>query len=297
MEPAIIVHGGGWSIPRDRHRPHLEGCRAAAEVGFDALVGPGNSADAVEEAIRHMEDDPTFDAGRGSFLTREGEVEMDAMIMRGDLSMGAVASVSCIAHPVTLARRIMEDSEHCMLVSTGALDFARERGMPTVTTRSLLTERERERWMERDDDPGTVFRRRGTVGAVAIGPEGSICAATSTGGTPNKAKGRVGDSALVGCGTYADDHSAGVSATGWGESLMRVTMARRVCGHVEKGKGAMEACRDSVGELSSLVNGIGGVIAIDHRGEVGYAHNTECMAVAVHTPDGTRAMVSQDSRS
>ncbi|HUV25275.1 MAG TPA: isoaspartyl peptidase/L-asparaginase [Methanomassiliicoccales archaeon] len=248
MEPSIIVHGGAWNIPKRKHESHLEGCRRAVEEGIEFLLDGMSALDTIERAVRLLEDHPVFDAGFGSFLNAAGEVEIDAMIMDGtDLRFGAVGSVQCIRHSVSQEREVLEDGRHSMLVGKGALRFARRIGMETVTSKELLMDRELERWKEIQLD-GTFTSRRifemegltmGTVGAVAIDSAGRIAAAASTGGTPNKLPGRNGDSPLIGCGTYADDCTAGVSATGWGESIMKVTLARRVCDLVERGYDAM----------------------------------------------------------
>lgn len=305
MEPAIIVHGGAWNIPKEKHEAHLEGCRRAAELGRKSLWQGTSALDVVEKAVRLLEDDPTFDAGLGSFLNSIGEVEMDAMIMDGtDLRFGAVGSVQCIRHPVTLAREILEDGRHSFLVGMGALRYARNIGMETITSKELLIDRELERWKEIQLDKTfttrTIFEHTGptmgTVGAVAIDERGRIAAATSTGGTPNKLPGRLGDSSIVGCGAYADDESAGVSATGWGESIMKVTLASRICQLVEQEKSAMEAAQMAVDRLGSKVDGLGGVIVIDHEGEIGYAHNTPCMAIGIGAGNGVEVMIRNPHR-
>ena len=216
---------------------------------------------------------------------------MDAIIMHGkDLRFGSVAAVRNIRHPITLARHVMQDTNHCMLAGQGAVDFARSIGMEMVPTSDLLTEREIERWnvLQKEKgydqrsafDPADPKRPMGTVGAVALDDEGNISAATSTGGTPSKMPGRVGDSPLIGCGTYADNRSAGVSVTGYGESIMKVTLARRVCGNMEKGLGVGPAAEEAISYLRSRVNGLGGVIAIDHDGNWTHYFNTPHMAIA-----------------
>jgi beta-aspartyl-peptidase (threonine type) len=292
MEPRIIVHGGAWDIPEDLWGSHRNGCSKAAQEGYSALQKGATAVDAVEIAVRVMEDDPTFDAGRGSFLNADGEVEMDATIMDGDdLSFGAVAAVQHILHPITLARQIMERTQHCMLVGEGALKYARSIGMPTVAQENLLTDREMKRWLEikkkqsfehRElfDPAKDRYSPRGTVGAVAIDSKGKISAATSTGGTPNKMAGRVGDSSIIGCGNYADSRSAGVSATGWGEPLMKAVMARRVCENVEKGRTVKEAGDEAIRYLEERVKGYGGVIVLDIAGNMSFSFNTPRMAIA-----------------
>lgn len=292
MSYAIIVHGGAWDIPGDAHEAHKAGCLEAVTIGHRLLADRRSALDAVEAAVRSMEEDRTFDAGRGSFLNSEGEVEMDAMVMEGEgLNFGSVAAVQSIMHPITLARKVMELSPHCMIVGEGALRFAKRVGMETVTTAELLTERELERWKnikaERRYEQRRIFEgkashseRRGTVGAVALDEDGLIAAGTSTGGTPNKLPGRVGDSPIVGSGTYADNHSAGVCATGLGESLMKVIPGRRVCEDIENGMTPMEAASKTIEYLRQRVDGLGGVIVLDRMGEAGYAFNTPHMAIA-----------------
>ena len=243
--------------------------------GEGRIFGPPSGAtaiDAVEVAVKVMEEDPAFDARRGSFLNADGEVEMDATIMDGDdLSFGAVAAVQHILHPISLARQVMERTQHCMLVGDGALRFARSIGMPTVPQENLLTEREFRRWQEikrrKSFEFGELFdaardrySSQGTVGAVAIDFKGEIAAATSTGGTPNEMAGRVGDSSLVGCSNYADSNCAGVSANGWGEPLMKTVIARRVCHSLEDDMDAKQAGDEAIRYLEEGVKGYGGVI-------------------------------------
>jgi beta-aspartyl-peptidase (threonine type) len=293
MRPSIIVHGGAWDIPQQTHEAHKRGCLAAAEIGYGILTSGGSSLDAVEAAVRAMEEDTTFDAGKGSFLNRDGEVELDAIIMEGkDLRFGSVAAVQHVLHPITLARQVMEQTPHCMLVGDGALRFARQIGMPLVPENELLTERELERWEQIRKEKGygqrAVFEGQGTVGAVAIDADGVIVAATSTGGTPNKMAGRVGDSPLVGCGAYADDESAGVSVTGLGESLMKIVMARRVCELVERGATPQHAAHESISFLEQRVQGLGGAIVLDRKGRSAFSHNTPHMAVATIDGKGER---------
>ncbi len=300
MRPAIIVHGGAWDIPLDVQEAHLKGCTTAVEEGY-ALLGQGASAlDAVEASVRSMEEDSAFDAGKGAFLNADGEVELDAIIMEGDgLRTGAVGAVQHILHPITLARAVMERTEHCLLVGDGALRFAESIGMETVQTPELLTCRELERWKtiraERHFPPRKVFEdsitpgdKRGTVGAVAIDSKGTIAAATSTGGTPNKLAGRVGDSPLVGCGNYADSRSAGVSVTGWGESIMKVVLAKRVCDNVERGLQPYEAGKEAIEHLKARVDGLGGVIVISGSGALAHYYNTPHMAIASIDGKGER---------
>jgi beta-aspartyl-peptidase (threonine type) len=294
----MIVHGGAWDIPKELHEDHRKGCSRALEVGYDLLQNGRNALDAVEATVASMEEDCIFDAGCGSFLNEKGEVEMDAMLMDGrTLGFGSVAAIGKVRHPIKVARLVMERTKHCMLVGEGATDFAREMGFEMIEDHCLVSEREMARWMDIQRIKGfhqkDAFVERGpnpmgTVGAVAIDDNGDIAVATSTGGTPHKMPGRVGDSPLVGCGTYADNSSAGVSATGYGEALMKVCIGRRVCQSIENGMTAKQAAENAISFLSKRVDGHGGVIVLDRRGETSYAFNTPRMAVGFIDRSGRR---------
>lgn len=290
--PVMVVHGGAWKIPEEEHEPHIEGCRRAATAGWQVLRAGGSALDAVETAVRFLEDDPTFDAGRGSCLNAAGEVELDAIIMDGQtLRLGAVAAVRRIRNPVALARLILETGPHNFLVSSGAEEFARQHGMGLIPPEELVVERERARWEAWRAGEGLytadLFAPAGTVGAVALDREGHLAAATSTGGKPGKWPGRVGDSPLVGCGAYADDRSAAASATGDGEALMRILATGAVCARVALGKSPQEAAEEVLALLAERTGSCGGLIVLDPRGRYGIAHNTPHMAWAVVTADGT----------
>ena len=220
MKAALIVHGGAWDIPPDLIEPHELGCKRALMEGWEILRSGGHALVAVEMAIRRMEDDPTFDAGRGSFLNAEGQIELDAGIMEGSrLKAGAVAAVQRVKNPISLARRVLE-SEHVLLMGRGASLFAREAGVAECSRKELLVEREVRRWEALRKD--TAFHSQdafgnsntGTVGAVGMDRQGNIVAGNSTGGSPHKHPGRVGDSPLIGCGIYADNSLGGAACTG-----------------------------------------------------------------------------------
>ena len=253
VQPALIVHGGAWAIPDDQVDAHINGCRRAAEIGWGLLREGASAVDVVEAAVRVMEDDPTFDAGYGAHLNSAGEVELDALIMEGEaLKAGAVAAVQRVRNPVSLARLVMEKSEHILLVAKGAEQFARDHGVPICRPEELLTGRERERWKlvrgMTDWHTSRAFETAytDTVGAVARDAAGNLAAATLTGGTPNKLPGRVGDSPLIGCGAYADNQTGGVSATGWGESLMQVVMSKTTCDYLARGLVAQQAAESAL---------------------------------------------------
>ena len=292
--PAFIVHGGAWDIPDHEVDGHLNGCRIAARLGWSILKNGGSALDAVEAAIRSLEDDPAFDAGKGAWLNSAGEVELDAIIMDGaTLNNGAVAAIQHVRNPITVARLVMERTTHSLLSGIGAEHFAQAQGIPLCDESELLTGQELERWKaikaQKDFKVEVAFggsaHPHGTVGAVACNVNGHLAAGTSTGGTPNKLQGRVGDSPLIGCGCYADDLSAGVSATGWGESIMKVVLGKTVCDFVAQGYSAQVAAEKAIGVLADRAHGLGGVIVIDHTGTVGVAHNTPRMA---------RAWIEQD---
>lgn len=280
-------------MPSEEHDAHIEGCRRAARIGWEILARGGLALDAVEAAVRVLEEDSTFDAGRGSFLNAAAEVELDAIIMDGrDLNFGAVAAVQHVPHPVTLARLVMTESEHGLLAGAGAERFARQHGVPTCTAEELLVGRELDRWRAAQASgrphawqPFGQPPTHGTVGAVARDRQGNLAAATSTGGTFNKLPGRVGDSPLVGCGAYADNRTGAVSATGLGEALMRIVISKTVCDFIAAGNTAQEAARAAVRLLGERTTGKGGVIVVDHAGRMGIAHNSPHIAHAYVTAD------------
>jgi beta-aspartyl-peptidase (threonine type) len=269
FNPAIIVHGGAGAVKDDSLPKRLDGCNRAALAGWEILKSGGSAVDAAEAAVMALENNPLFNAGTGSTLNRLGKVEMDAAIMDGrSLWAGAVAAVSGIKNPIALARKIMEDGRHVMLACEGALSFAREIGFPECSSEDLIVESAKALWEE----------KHGTVGCVTFDSSGSIAVATSTGGTFNKFPGRVGDSPLLGCGTYADDLS-GVSCTGHGEAIMRVVLAKSAAEFVRNGTEAATAARQAVALLEKQTGSTGGLIVIDGQGRIGYARNTTHMPV------------------
>jgi L-asparaginase / beta-aspartyl-peptidase len=271
--PAIIVHGGAGPIKDESLPARLEGCKAAALAGWKILEEGGASLDAAEAAVVVLDDDPLFNSGTGSTLNSLGKVEMDAAIMEGQsLRAGAVAAAAGIKNPIKLARRVMEDERHVMLAGEGAVLFAREIGLPECPPETLIVDREKKRWES----------KHGTVGCVAFDSYGQLAAATSTGGIFDKFPGRVGDSPLIGCGTYADEHGA-VSCTGHGEAIVRVVLAKSA---VELLKGLADpqvAAKKAVELLVNKTGSTGGLILVDSRGKIGYARNTSHMPVCVIT--------------
>lgn len=269
---------------------HRDGCREAALRAWKVLTQVGSALDAVEAAVTYLENDPTFDAGTGSFLNLDGQVELDAGVMDGStLAAGAVAAVHRVRNPIVLARRVME-SEHVLIVGPGAARFAEKSGISLCDESDLVIERERQLW-ERiratgADPDAVVFGKEtlSTVGAVALDSAGHIAAATSTGGSLNKWPGRVGDVPLVGSGFYATP-DGGASCTGRGEDIMRVTMAKHAVDLIQGGMSAPEAAAETIRFLGERVNGIAGIILLDREGRVGHAHSTKRMARAFLTGD------------
>lgn len=293
MEPRLIVHGGAWDIPIEQVEDHLQGVRRAVTEVWPHLHQGMSALDAVEVAVRSLEEAPIFDAGRGAVLNRRGEIELDAMLMDGAaLRYGAVAAVRSVLHPVSLARAVMERTEHCLLVGEGAEDFAHSIGMPQVDPQALLTEREWNYYVQHvQGNPAYTARESfepspmDTVGAVAMDQAGNLAAATSTGGTAGKLPGRVGDSPLIGAGAYADNTSGAASTTGWGEYIMRVLLSKTACDLLPI-LPAAQAARSAIRVLETRVHGLGGIILIDRHGNYGLAHNTPRMAFAYVNSDG-----------
>jgi beta-aspartyl-peptidase (threonine type) len=274
--PAIIVHGGAAADPADAPDELSEGIRLALDAGWALLRDGGRALDAVEAAVRALEDHPRFNAGRGSALTTAGTVEMDASIMEGDtLRNGAVAAVSGIRNPITLARRVLDDGRHSLYAGAGALERARALGVVMCDPSELVTDRRRKQ---------LEALQPGTVGAVALDRSGTIAAGTSTGGTSGKLPGRVGDSALIGCGTYAESTLGGVSCTGDGEAIIRVTLARRALDILKSVNDPDQACAVAVNVLVEEGRGAGGLILVDWKGRMAWAHSTRFMPVGLRSP-------------
>ena len=280
-------------MPDDMVEAHLRGVRNALAAGWRVLNAGGAALDAIEEAVVVMEDDETFDAGRGSFLNRDGKVQLDALIMDGaTLRAGGVGCVERVRNPVRAARKILSESPHVYFVGEGAERFAAEHGVELCRNEELVIPREVERLREYQragagnssaKDGNDLFApeiSHDTVGAVALDRAGNIAAATSTGGTLNKAPGRLGDSSLIGCGCYADNLSAAVSTTGWGEPIMKLVLAKWTADRVAAGNLPEWAAQEAMNYLKQRLNGHGGIIVLNARGQFGIAHNTPRMAWA-----------------
>jgi beta-aspartyl-peptidase (threonine type) len=284
----LAIHGGAGSLPRaetggERERNYRAGLAAALDAGFAVLQGQGSSLDAVSRAVMVLENNPLFNAGLGSVFTFDGRNELDAAIMDGrTLDAGAVCGVTHIRNPIALARTVMEHSEYVMLSGEGAEEFALSRGVELVP-RSYFHTPERWRQLERirNGDAGLsalTISHVGTVGAVALDGEGRLAAATSTGGMTGKRYHRIGDSPIIGAGTYADNRSCAVSATGHGEVFIRAAVAHDICSRMRfGGRTLREAVREVVFEELTKLHGEGGVIAIDAQGEIVMEFNSEGM--------------------
>jgi L-asparaginase / beta-aspartyl-peptidase len=301
-------------MPDDMVEAHIRGVKNALASGWRVLERGGPALDAVEEAVVIMEDDETFDAGRGSFLNRDGKVQLDALIMDGStLRTGGVGCVEHLRNPIRAARKILSESPHVYFVGEGAEKFAAEHGVPLCKNEDLIIPREVERLKkyqkelaERDEsqDGNDLFAptahdptiSHDTVGAVALDRNGNIAAATSTGGTLNKAPGRLGDSSLIGCGCYADNESAAASTTGWGEPIMKLVLAKWTADRVLTGNLPEWAAQEAMNYLKQRVNGHGGIIVLDRAGHIGIAHNTPRMAFAYKTMKKEESGVVREER-
>ena len=299
VNPVILVHGGAWAIPEDVVEEHLRGVKAAAGQGWQVLQRGGSCLDAVEAAVVAMEEDEAFDAGRGSFLNMDGRVQLDALMMDGaTLRAGGVGCVEHIRNPIRAAKKVLTESPHVYFVGTGAERFAQEHGIELCPNDELIIEREvvrlreakKQGYLQMPDEFGPT-RSHDTVGAVALDHDGNIAAATSTGGTLNKAPGRVGDSSLIGCGCYADNRSAAVSTTGWGEPMMKLVLSKWTADRVEEGLAPQEAAQRALYYLKKRLNGHGGMILVDTRGRIGIAHNTPRMAWSLITTEQSKTAI------
>ncbi|HXI88069.1 MAG TPA: isoaspartyl peptidase/L-asparaginase [Parvularculaceae bacterium] len=300
----IVIHGGAGALAPGLYTPEEEAAykaklSEALDAGYAVLEKGGRSIDAVEAAIVIMEDSPLFNAGKGAVFTKEGRNELDAAIMDGKtVNAGAVAGVTHVKNPIKLARAVMDQSPHVMFARSGAEEFARTHGIEMVKTSYFRTER---RWKEYQDAlkadrekkgaslPYAYDLKFGTVGAVALDKDGNIAAGTSTGGLTLKEYGRVGDSPIIGAGTYADNRSCAVSSTGWGEYFIRLVIARDVCAQVEYAhKSVVDAAADVIHNRLQSLGGDGGVIVLDPHGNYVVDFNSVGMFRGVkqegHTP-------------
>jgi beta-aspartyl-peptidase (threonine type) len=284
--PKILVHGGAGQWTGFNEDEVLEGVRAAAGAGWEVLKHDGSALDAVEAATVILEDHPLFDAGYGSFVNRDGEVEMDALIADGtSITFGAVAAVRRVKNAIRLARAVMTHTDNCLFAGEGADQLAAELGFTLIPNVQLITDRELALFRERTaSTPAGVGM--GTVGAVAIDSQGRLASATSTGGTPNKRKGRVGDSPIFGAGGYANPHGA-ASGTGIGEQIMRFFLCKEAVDRARGGLPAPQAVEAAMQYLAEYIpNPNAGIIMVDAEGQLGAYHSTPGMPVAWVDGDG-----------
>lgn len=296
---AIVIHGGAGTILRKNMSPELEAqykakLEEAVKIGYEVLKNGGTSIEAVEKTINAMEDSPLFNAGKGAVFTNQGKNELDASIMDGKtLKAGAVAGVTTVKNPISLARAVMEKSEHVLLAREGAEFFAKENGLELVNPayfytenryQSLLKAQEKER-IELDHSGGTSFydsfikdNKFGTVGCVALDKNGNLAAGTSTGGMTNKKWGRIGDTPIIGAGTYANNNTCGISSTGWGEFFIRNVVAYDISALMEyKGLSLENAAKEVIQKKLTKLGGDGGIVAMDKDGNITMEFNTAGM--------------------
>ena len=303
MDLIVQVHGGAWDIPDILIEPHQRGVLKARQLAYDLFDRGAGPLDIVVSVLKMLEDDPVFDAGTGSFLNEHGDVELDAAVMEGvNLKAGAVAGISNFSNPSSIALAVLRDTEHVLLVGSGAEAFALKRGFKQVSPIELVHEREvaaYHDWLSAGRPSARVFfakpasgslagaypDRRGTVGVV-LGVRRQcdggydLFTGSSTGGIPGKMAGRVGDVPLVGCGLYADNETAAVSCSGWGEGLIRTAAARAVSERIRSGLSPQESVEHVLKDLWRRTEGRGGIIAIGHDGQQGAAFTTPAMAYA-----------------
>jgi beta-aspartyl-peptidase (threonine type) len=277
---AVLVHGGAGGLAGRDAEAQIAGVRAAAIAAGDVLRSGGSALDAVERAVVLLEDDPSFNAGTGACLSEDGLIELDAAIMEGSaLRAGGVCALPPFLNPVAIARAVLEDGRHVLYAAEGAARFARERGFTASTTDAMTTPAARARW-EAGRSSAPPPGPQGTVGAVALDLRGRVAAATSTGGIAGKRTGRVGDSALVGAGTYADDDAGAASATGLGEAMIRLGVAKAAVDAMRARIHPEDAARAVTRLLGTRLGGTGGLILVDRAGRLGWARNTASMSWA-----------------
>ncbi|KAK5640844.1 hypothetical protein RI129_009391 [Pyrocoelia pectoralis] len=289
MDPIVLVHGGSGYIPASRVPLKIAGCKKAVLEGYKVFEKGGSSLDAVEAAVRVMEDDPAFNAGYGSVLNIDGEIEMDASIMTGNnLRAGAVTIVKDVAHPISLARLVMEKTKHVLLGGEGCKKFAIKHGVQILPPGALVTEQAKqvlEYYKEFGGDFTEIGSNNkkgevGTVGAVAIDSNGLLSVATSTGGISGKLPGRCSDTSQIGAGSYADNCNGVVSTTGHGEAIAQFCLAHAIIKAIESGKTAQKATTDCIETLTKHFNKTAGAITLSKSGDVGIHFSSKSMAWA-----------------
>ena len=282
-EPKIIVHGGAWEIPLEEQENHIKGCYNAVQAVWSDLQKGMPAHEAVCTAIRVLETDETFDAGKGGVLRANGTVELDAAIMVGKShSFASVMNIKEYMNPIDIARALL-DEDFSILCGAGAEAFAQEKGFPRISNSELIVEREKKRFatlkQENKYSLAEAFMPHGTVGAVVYDTEGNLAAGTSTGGVPLAPSGRIGDTPLPGAGTYCDNTTGGASATGFGEAILRVLFTRTACDFLRE-YSPMESAKRAVEILHDITHSFAGIILINSKGEYGLAYNTTHLARA-----------------
>ncbi len=284
---SILVHGGAGDVAQERLATHIAACERAASMGAKILEEGGTALDAVARAVQVLEDEPYLNAGTGACLNEDGHIELDAAIMDGaGLRAGGVCACPPFANPIAIARAILEDGRHVLLAGEGAARFAIDRGFERSTNDALTTPMALERWEKARQRNAAENWAGGTVGAVARDKAGHVAAATSTGGIVNKRAGRVGDSALLGAGTYADDEAGACSTTGHGEAMMRVCLAKAAVDALRCATACEAAARNCIARMQRLTGSTGGLIVAARDGSLGLARTTRTMTWAA-VSDGT----------
>lgn len=288
-EPVVVAHGGAGRVRKDRLGDHVAGVARAAEAGLAVLGAGGSALDAAQRTVEVMEADPLYNAGTGGSLTEAGTLELDASVMEGaDLRAGAICCLPPFAHPIRVARAVLDDGRHVMLAADGAAAFAEAAAFERSTLEAMVTESARERLEAWRNGQVSESWAGGTVGAVVADGRGHVAAATSTGGTVGKRVGRVGDTPIVGAGTWADDQRGACSCTGIGEAILRFALARDACERLRGGE-ASAAAQAAIAAFGERVAGEGGLILVAPDGSVGIARNTETMSHAIARSSGTHA--------
>lgn len=278
---SILIHGGAGDVNPNVLEEHIQGCRVAAAEAARVLQGGGSALNAAQRAVEVLEDDPHFNAGTGSCLNVEGRIELDAAIMEGTLlRAGAVGALPPFQHPIAIARMILNEGGHVMFAGEGAERFALARGFARASDDALITDLARERWELVQQGGAAGSFSGGTVGAVARDRHGTVVAATSTGGQINKAPGRIGDTPILGAGTYADDEAGACSNTGNGEAVMRLCLAKTACEWMRAGMHPVDAARAAVRMMLARTGGTGGIILVDRAGRLGLARTSRTMTWA-----------------
>lgn len=310
MDPIIIVHGGAGDISESRVPGKHNGVKVAVKIGYEILKHGGSALDAVEKAVNSMEEDPNFNAGYGACLNTKGEVEVEASIMDGKtLKSGCCTLLHDIMYPISVARKVMDKTNHNFIGGSAAMDFAKDQGFEILPAGSLVTEDAKkglEHFLEQTRlGKSTIFAKTeldkhepGTVGAVAIDIHGNIAVATSTGGITGKIPGRIGDTPLLGCGTYADNEVGGVSTTGHGETIMKFNLAQRILSEMRyKGSSAQEATKLQTEAMTQRLEGTGGAITLGKNREIGIYFTSKRMSWAyISEPNELHYGINADER-